>query len=351
MRHYDTLFLSLFSIILFMTISSLTELDHALSENSISAMLVCGPDAFFLEAATQAVKEYFADFSHTTFDTREQSINKVIERLVAPTFFVQKELIILKSCEAIKDSHALIDYLQNPNPNIILLFVSESLAKSSHLYKEVAKSHTVLDFPKIPPWEKHDAVGLYIEEYVTSKDRKIDSRALSMLCRSCNFDFWALRHELDKLLMYLAEDTVIGIDAVQALSTLSEDATLWQLTDALYQQDAKNLLSVLANIQKNQVYPLIVIRHLRNSMSQTYNIASQIALQHPPETIRSQFPKLQGKLFEKAYALARRFGLNKLKKSLQLLDTSEMHLKDTQVDEQTLLQTLSLKLRYALHTP
>ena len=336
-----------------MIITSFAEMSQSLHKNTPAALLLCGSDAFCIEAAVETVRAHFADFSRLVLQAKELTLEKLDELLFAPSFFVQKQLLIIQECDALKDKKyaCVLRYLQHPNPNMLVLFVSGEILKSAPLYKELLSNHLVVHFAKKAPWEKYDEIVRWIEHFVTNNNRRIEPKACHALARSCSGNYWALVHELDKLMTYARDDDQIDTKMLAKLSTLCEENTLWQLSDAMYQQDAKTILSMLANIQKNDMYPLVVIRHLRNSISQTFNIASRMYYREPPDSIREHFPKLQGRLFEKAYNLARRFTLGQLKKGLHLLDSAQMQLKDAQVDERTLLQTLLLKLRHALLTP
>lgn len=302
-----------------------------------------GSDTFSID---QALTELFKQVpSHTVVKVP----SKLEELLFAPSFFKEPRLICLQGVDSWKEKEQglVVQYLKRPDPSITLVIVAESIKPASDLYQALER-YQIRNFAKETPWDKEARLCKWVEAFCKEKGKTITQRLCQQLVKGSRGEFHTLVHELDKLITYVGDAKEITESACVAISTLSEQNTLWQLSDAIIQGNLADALAILHNVDKQDVYSLIVVRHLRNSIHQLLEIASRI--RSGQQNIAEHYPKLKGRLFEKALSNAQRIGLARLKQALLAIDAVENKLKDAAASEITLLQTLIVKLRNALST-
>lgn len=325
-----------------MQLSSLQEFTTLLKKGAPSILLLQGKESnqFTVE---QALDELFSGRQVVKNPTKLQ------DALFSPSFFKEQKIVYFDGVDAMKEKEQeeLIRFIKKPDPYITLVLTAEALKASSPLYQAL-ESHVIVQFPKEAPWDKEAKVTLWIEQFFKKRSVAISSKLAQTLAKAVKGDFHALVQELEKLSTYIGEAKEVKEADIAAISTLWPQNSLWNLSDALLQGTSREALTLLKNIDQQELFCLIVVRHLRNSIHQLLEIASRIAVGE--QEIASHYPKLKGKLFDKAYANANSFGITRLRNALCLIDAVESDLKESAADEKTLLQTLILKLRNALFT-
>lgn len=302
----------------------------------MTAILLCGSDRFAIDQALSILLKGAG--VHTIVKNPAK-----LAQTLAPSFFTEKRLVCLDGIDSWKDKEQELvqSYLKNPDPSITLVIIA--LKASSELSKCCSE---VQEFEKQAPWEKEANTTAWIQAFFAERAVKIQPKLCQKLAASLSGDFHGLVNELEKLCTYV-KDEVTEQD-IAAVSTLWSQHSLWQLSDAVISANSEGALSCLYSILKQDLYVLVVVRHLRSAIHQLLDIGSRIDAGQP--RIAEHYPKLKGRLFEKAYANAERLGSKRLKQALFLIDGTEAQLKDSPFDETALLQTLILKLRSALST-
>lgn len=328
-----------------MIFSSVAEMSAELARQPKAVLVVA--DSFTICQALELMKNSFSEAPHTVVKTGAA----LLQALFSPSLFRQKELIIFEGVEELKEpeQQQCAHYLQNPDPHVTLFCSSETLKPSSTLYKAFDK-HSILQPAKEAPWDKEARIAAWIQQYCRKAGLEIDQRASSQLAKLCQGNYARLVSELNKLFAFVGDGKNIGQAALDAVCGMDEQHTLWQLSDALLQKDIQRALRVLAGIDRQELYGLVVVRHLRNTIRDLAQMASMIDDAWSVPQISERFTKLKGRLFDKAYAHAGAIGAPGLQKALVLIDEAEWRLKDSVPDEKTLLQTLIIRLQHALRT-
>jgi DNA polymerase III delta subunit len=328
-----------------MQLSSVQEFNAYVKKELPSVLLILGKETnrFSVE---QALDHFFSELKGCAIT---KNPTKLDDELFSPSFFKEKKVLFLDGVDGLKDKEQqlLVRFLKRPDPYITLVLTAEALKTTSELYKAL-EAYLIVQFPKETPWDKEAKITHWIEQFFKKRHVAIHSKLADTLAKTVKGDFHALMCELEKLYAYIGEAKEVTEKDVAAISTLWQENSLWQLTDALLQGTASTTLSLLKNIDQQDVYSLVVVRHLRNTLCQLLEIATRIEAREP--NISEHYPKLKGKLFEKAHTNASKIGIHRLRLALSLVDGVEGDLKESAADETTLLQTLLLKLRHALFT-
>ena len=154
----------------------------------------------------------FSDSEISTYDLEEVELDNALEDLDTYGFLSSKKVIILLNIENLKydDNKKSIDhlikYIENPNPDNLLIIYS----KGNNTLK------TIKELKKIC---KNIEVNISIKDYIknTFKDYKIDFKAINMLEEYCLGDYTKVVSECDKLKNYKCNDKVITCDDIDVL--------------------------------------------------------------------------------------------------------------------------------------
>ncbi len=207
----------------------LKTLRDALKKRMFDAVYyICGEDDFQKEDAMKqlidaAVDPATRDFNLEVRRAPELDGKSVNAALLALPMMAQRRAVVFRDVSALrKEARQSLDrYLASPSPDVVLLLVETSGAKTD---KALGKAGTVLEFShlatgRIPNWITH---------YASSKlDVRISPGAVELLQSAVGTNLYQLVAELDKLSSYAAgreidEDAVVAVVGIRRGETMAD---------------------------------------------------------------------------------------------------------------------------------
>ena len=153
-------------------------------------------------------------------------------------------------------SKGLAEYISRlPETTLLVAFVPEKL-KADHPLMQAARSHgKSLTFTK--------PGGVQLNEWVARRARsqghRIAPEAARTLVESLGDDLRMLAGEIDKLGTYVGAGAEIRLEDVEALTPVSRQARVFDLTDALARRDTATALRLLHELLANGESPLGIV--------------------------------------------------------------------------------------------
>ena len=150
----------------------------------------------------------------------------------------------------------LAEYISRlPETTLLVAFVPEKL-KADHPLMQAARSHgKSLTFTK--------PGGVQLNEWVARRARsqghRIAPEAARTLVESLGDDLRMLAGEIDKLGTYVGAGAEIRLEDVEALTPVSRQARVFDLTDALARRDTATALRLLHELLVNGESPLGIV--------------------------------------------------------------------------------------------
>src|SRR5262249_3378490 len=142
----------------------------------------------------------------------------------------------------------LLRYLARPDPLNVLVVIAESIKSSTELYRLIEKEGVVVEFPKVAPWDKEAKLQVWVVNYLKDRKVKILPKVALKLARGISGGYTHFVQELEKLLAYIGLKNEITDDDLNAIATIDLQNTLWQLSDALFEQSGQALLLTLSSL-------------------------------------------------------------------------------------------------------
>lgn len=251
-----------------------------------------------------------------TYDMEEVNILDAIMDLDTYDFFGNSKIVHAKNATFLGTVKGEIDhnidvltkYLNNPNPNNILIISCSKLDNKKNivkLLKEKAKLVTIE--------EKLDKI---IKEKI--KGYKMDSDTINYLITSCASDYERIMNELDKLMSLKLNEKEITKDDIDLIVIKKIDANIFDLIDAIISKNKKKSLKIYEEMENygedifkifvslsNQIRLIYQVKVLRNLSND--EIASNLNLKNPKQVmaLRYKIDKYQeSDLLDYLYKLA-----------------------------------------------
>lgn len=301
-----------------------------------------------LAAAEEAVAPDFCDFNFQVLDMNSGEAGRLIGEASTMPFFVAPRLLLLKNPPFSGDDwNALAEYLENPNTESTIVLVLDKPDKRLKFFKKT--SSLGLEVDCTPP--KGAALVKWLSAEFTRRGVKVEGQAAAMLIERAGSDLGTLLGEAEKLSLYLGEGGRLTPDMVKSLVSISPDANIFELGEALGRQDFKTGLATLLELLATEHHlPVLamMVRHFRLILQVKTLQALHGTSRLSPEQAKPL--GLHPFVLEKTRGQAERWPWKAVAAALEATETAHRTLVTSAVPPQYLMENLALKLGSLLAT-
>ena len=220
-----------------------------------------GEEGYFTDRITSyiienALTEVERDFNLTVFYGLDTDIDTIVTAAKRFPMMAERQVIVVKEAQMLKNLDALQFYLQAPQPTTVLVFAHKngSIDKRKKVASELERSGVVLDSKKM----REDQLPAFINSYLREKQLVADNKSVLMMKESVGADLSRLAGEIDKLAIALPVGSVnITPELVEEHIGISKEYNNFELQNALVNKDilkANKIINYFAqNPKKNPI--------------------------------------------------------------------------------------------------
>jgi len=213
-----------------------------------------GEEEFFIDqviayAENKILTEGEAGFNLTVFYGRDAAWAEVVNACRRYPMFAEKQVVILKEAQSMRDIDKLEPYIDKPLSST-LLFIAyknkkvDGRTKLAKMLKEKAVLFTSKKMydNELPQWTS----GL-----VQSKGLSITNKALYLLIDHIGNDLSRLNNEIDKLALNLGGRTSITEDDIETYVGISKEFNVFELQQAIATRDLYKAMRIVQYFAAN----------------------------------------------------------------------------------------------------
>lgn len=199
------------------------------------------------------------------FDAGELDTEALINALRTPSFLSGKRVVVLKKIEQLReaDRQRLKEYLQDPADSSSLILQLGDPKKGGPWRKMVGARGEVRE--KKYTWNQ---LRGWIRQKVGQSGKSISGDALQELIIRVGPDLEQMEKEIEKLLLYYADDQEIKKAGVEKIVSRSRESSVFHLLNAVGRRKAEESLSTFKNLMIQEKNPLgllaLLARHFRH---------------------------------------------------------------------------------------
>ncbi|MEL1133965.1 DNA polymerase III subunit delta [Desulfitobacterium sp. THU1] len=245
----------------------LDQVRQAIANNQVPPVnLWFGEERFFTQEALHLLKSsYLAqDPSGSSIEIlsgKGSNPEQIVEIANTVSFFGGK-LIIVEDIPYFQDGQGdtlepFFGYFENPNPEVCLVFLAQSVNRGRKFYKAIEKAGAVLEFGS--PKRVQDWVA-WLDRELASRNKTMKPQVKSLFLEWGGHQVGILSQELDKLALYV-QGREIRAEDVQGLVPQAVEATVFELLDAVAARSTKVAVQKLQQVLR-QEHPLKVLTML-----------------------------------------------------------------------------------------
>ncbi len=223
-----------------------------------------GEKSLIEEEIIKLLKEYeSSDVSR--YNMEDISVKKVLEDVNTISFF-GKRVVIADNFDKISKSDSLINYLENPGENILILTSLKNLDNKK--LSKVLKEKT-----KVVELFKYDFVS-YIKRNL--EDFDISFMDINLLISYCNYDINRIKNELEKLKIYKIDSKKIVSDDIKKIVKKDYNSTIFNLIDSINSKDKINSFKIYKELLEISETDEKIMYTLANHYRLLFNISRKI---------------------------------------------------------------------------
>ena len=233
-----------------------------------------------------------------TYDMEEVNISVAIQDLDTYSLFNEKKVVFCKNasflsslkCEIDHDIDLLTKYLNNPNPDNILIISLTKLDGKKNIVKLIKEKCTLID--------DNIDINKYIKDKL--KGYKIENDAITYFTINMNDDISHINNELEKLMELKYDSKVITKDDIDLVVIKRIDNNIFDLIDAIISKNKEKSLKIYENMvnygedifkifvslsnQIRLIYQVKVLKSLKNE-----EIAEKLNLKNPKQVMALRY--------------------------------------------------------------
>lgn len=280
-----------------------------------------GEEDYFIDtvvhyAEHEILSEGEAGFNLMVFYGKDASWIDVVNSCKRYPMFSERQVVILKEAQQMRDIDKLESYIENPLSSTIFVvsYKEKKVDGRSKLAKTLKEKGEMLTTKKMYDNQLPD----WTNDLIQSKGRTISQKALMLLVDHIGNDLSRINNEVDKVLVNLGDRNNITEDDIEKYVGISKEYNPFELQSAMAAKDLAKAMKIIQYFEANpKAAPIqLILPTLYNLFSKTYMIFGQQA--KDDKTIAANIGV--NPFFAKDYiAAARNYGYNGIESALLLL--------------------------------
>ncbi len=236
-----------------------------------------GEEDYYIDMVMDHAEHYILDeaeagFNLTVFYGKDAEWPAVINACKRYPMFAERQVVLLKEAQQMKDIDKLESYFENPLHSTIFVvgYKGKTFDKRTKLYKLLKQSAEIFNSEKVKDYKLAEWIG----EYVRSKGYTINSKAVSLLDEHIGNDLNRIVNEIEKLALNLKGKRDITEDDIERYIGISKEYNVFELQAAIAKKDLGKAITIIKYFEGNpKAGPIqMVLPALYSSFSKVYTV-------------------------------------------------------------------------------
>lgn len=308
-----------------------------------------GEESYFVDQVTEYAEHHIlsaseAEFNLSVFYGRDADWAAIINACRRYPMFAERQVVLLKEAQQMKEIERLEGYVQNPLSSTIFVvaYKEKKLDGCSSLSKLVKKGGYLLS-EKIKEYQVEEwAAGMIREKGLT-----INSKALALVADHIGNDLSRLQNEIEKLTINLKGRKNITEDDIEEFIGISKEFNVFELQDAMAKKDLPKAIRIIEYFAANpKAGPIqLILPTLYNYFSKVFIVAGSAETE---QGIKSLFYN-NSYAVKQAQQTAAAYGFKGIEKTLLLLQQYNLRsigVNDSGTEDAELMKELVIKMMH-----
>ena len=222
-----------------------------------------GEEEFFIDevmhyAEKKILSEEEASFNLSTFYGKDANWADIINACRRYPMFSEKQVVVLKEAQQMRDLEKLEPYIENPLKSTIFVvsYKGKTVDGRSKLAKTIKKNGVIFTSKKI----YENQLPAWANGYVQSKGFQISPKALTLLVDHLGNDLSRITNEVDKLSINISSNKNITEDDIEKYIGVSKEYNIFELQHAFSKKDFSKAIRIIQYFDANpKAVPYVLV--------------------------------------------------------------------------------------------
>jgi DNA polymerase-3 subunit delta len=241
--------------------------------------LLHGDESYYIDQITAAIQahaleEHERDFNQTVVYGKDADLIALLGQLKQYPMMAERQLVILKEAQDIKDWEPLEKYLSDPIPTTIFVICHKhKKADTRKKYVKAIQQSKGVIFESKKLYENQ--LDGWVNAFLKEKDFFISPKASILLIEAIGADLSRLATELEKLTIVLQKGTTINEIHIEENIGISKDYNPFELANAIAKRDVEKSFKIINYFEKNPK-----AAHITMLIPNIYNLFERLMKAH-----------------------------------------------------------------------
>ena len=235
-----------------------------------------GPESFFIDSIEKFIEENALPEEQKAFNQvilygRDVDANSIIDHARRFPMMAERQVVILREAQMMRELNNLDSYLQNPQPSTTLVICHKHKKFSGKKLLSLAgKNGVVFESKKLYENQVFD----WVQSQVRSSGFDITTHATNLLIEYLGTDVSVIVLELEKLTLHLDKGVTINEQHIEQHVGISREYNVFELNKALGLKDVGKVSRILQNFAANPKRnpDVMVIGSMANYFARLYQL-------------------------------------------------------------------------------
>lgn len=290
------------------------------------------------------LSESEAGFNLSVFYGKDASWSDVVNACMRYPMFAEKQVVLLKEAQQMKDIDRLENYIEHPLASTIFVVSHKEKAvnKTSKLGRLVKKNTELFNAEKIKDYK----LALWVTDYVKAQDFSMSQKGALLLVDHLGNDLNRIVNELEKITLNLGQRKNITEDDIEKYVGVSKEYNAFELQAAIGNKDLAKAIRIIQYFEGNpKAAPIqLVLPALYGFFSKLYII---FGMADKSETAVKPFFYNNPYAAKEALATAKMYGYDGVERALLLLheyNLKSVGVNDSGTSDGSLLKEMVVKM-------
>ena len=200
-------------------------------------------------AEHKILPESEAGFNLSVFYGKDANWSDVVNACMRYPMFAEKQVVLLKEAQQMKDLDKLENYIEHPLYSTIFVvsYKEKTLDKRTKLYKTIKKDGEIFTSEKIRDYKLVE----WVTDYVKSQEFTMSAKTIALLADHLGNDLTRIVNEIDKLTLNIGQRKTITEDDIEKYVGISKEYNAFELQDALSKKDLARAIKIIQYFEAN----------------------------------------------------------------------------------------------------
>lgn len=216
--------------------------------------LLHGEEPYYIDKITDAATKYVLedhekDFNFTLLYGKDVDLSQLLEHVKRYPMMAEKQLIIVKEAQDVRNWDAFNGYFENPTSSTVLILAHKykKAPANKKFFKLIKKNGEVFESKKL----YENQVDAWIMNYLKERGYTITQKATMLLVESLGADLSKIANELKKLAIILGDVKAIDETHIEKNIGISKDYNAFELTNAIASRDVLKANKIINYFEQN----------------------------------------------------------------------------------------------------